>query len=251
MNHIKTIASVATCISALVLSNDIAAQTFPRNYGYVVDSSGTIVRNGFQECWRTGYWTAALAVPECERDMAPKAAPTPVVAPAPVPAPTPVVAPAPAAPVAAPVPAVVVPVPVAAPAPKPVETFKTTIVDKAIRLEGANFATGSSKLLSSANSKLDEVVKSAADFPEIQLSVSGYTDNVGNATSNQRLSQDRADAVKAYLTSKGVAANRISTKGFGADSPIADNSTADGRSKNRRVEVRYTVKEETKVRVTQ
>ena len=124
-----------------------------------------------------------------------------------------------------------------APAPKPAPTFRTSIVEKAIRLEGANFASGSSKLLDSANSKLDEVVKSASDFPEIQLSVSGYTDNVGNAARNQKLSQDRADAVKAYFTKKGVAANRISTKGFGAENPIADNNTADGRAKNRRVEI--------------
>jgi OOP family OmpA-OmpF porin len=235
MKNMKIIATVATCVSVLVLSNNISAQTLPRTYGYAVDTSGTIVRDNYLECWRTGYWTAALAVPECDRDMAPKAAPAPVAAP---------VAPAPVA-------AAVVAAPVVAPAPKPVEAFKTTIVEKAIRLEGANFATGSSKLLDSANSKLDEVVKSAADFPEIQLAVSGYTDNVGNAARNQKLSQERADAVKAYLTKKGVAANRISTKGFGADSPIADNSSVEGRAKNRRVEVRYTVKEETKVRVTQ
>jgi OOP family OmpA-OmpF porin len=233
----RSVVSLA-CLSALALGSNLSAQTFPKNYGYAVDSSGTIVRNNYLECWRTGYWTAALAVPECERDMAAKAAP---VAAAPAPAPAPVVAPAPAP--------VVVAAPIVVPAPKPAETFKTTIVEKAIRLEGANFATGSSKLLDSANAKLDEVVKSASDFPEIQLSVSGYTDNVGNATRNQKLSQERADAVKAYFTKKGVAANRISTKGFGAESPIADNTTVDGRAKNRRVEVRYTVKEETRVRV--
>jgi OOP family OmpA-OmpF porin len=236
MTFSKSLAVLATGLSLVAISTSPSAQNYPKNYGYAVDTSGVIVRNNYQECWRTGYWTAVLAVAECERDMAAKPAPAPVAAPAPAPAPV----------VAAQVAA-----PVAAPAPKPVETFKTQVVEKAIRLEGANFATGSSKLLDSANSKLDEVVKSAADFPEIQLTVSGYTDNVGHAARNQKLSQERADAVKTYLTKKGVAANRISTKGFGADSPIADNSSVEGRAKNRRVEVRYTVKEETKVRVTQ
>jgi len=129
------------------------------------------------------------------------------------------------------------------------EAWKTSIIEKPVRLEGANFASGSSKLLAGASAKLDEVVNAATQFPDIQLEVSGYTDNVGNARKNVKLSQDRADAVKAYLVGKGVAAGRISTRGYGADNPIADNKTADGRAKNRRVEVKYTIKEEKKERV--
>jgi OOP family OmpA-OmpF porin len=125
------------------------------------------------------------------------------------------------------------------------------ITDKPIRLEGANFATGSSKLLSGASAKLDEVVQAAKDHPEISFEVSGYTDNVGNARANVRLSQARADAVKAYLVGKGVAARRIDTRGFGEQDPVADNKTAEGRAQNRRVEIRYTDKVETRVRVTQ
>lgn len=130
------------------------------------------------------------------------------------------------------------------------ESWKTSIIEKPVRLEGASFASGSSKLLQSAGSKLDEVVDAAKQFPDIQLDVMGYTDNVGKPESNVKLSQARADAVKAYLVKKGVAAERISSKGFGADNPIADNATAAGRAKNRRVEIRYTLKEEQKVRVT-
>ena len=131
------------------------------------------------------------------------------------------------------------------------EAWKTSIIEKPVRLEGANFATGSSKLLPGASGKLDEVVNAAKQFPDIELGVMGYTDSTGNAKKNLKLSQDRADAVKAYLVKKGVAADRINTKGFGEDNPIADNATAEGRARNRRVEIHYTVKEEQKVRVTQ
>lgn len=130
------------------------------------------------------------------------------------------------------------------------ESWKTSIIEKPVRLEGANFATGSSRLLAGAGSKLDEVVNAANQFPDVQLAVMGYTDNTGSAENNLKLSQDRADAVKAYLVSKGVAAERISSKGYGAADPIADNASSEGRAKNRRVEVRYVLKEEQKVRGT-
>lgn len=132
--------------------------------------------------------------------------------------------------------------------PVPSESVKAAMIEKPVRLEGANFATGSSQLLPGAGEKLDEVVNAANQFPDIRLDVTGYTDNVGDAQSNLKLSQDRADAVKAYLVNKGVAADRISTKGFGENNPIADNATSEGRAKNRRVEVRYSIMEEQKIR---
>ncbi len=129
------------------------------------------------------------------------------------------------------------------------EAWKTSIIEKPVRLEGASFASGSSTLLPGAGAKLDEVVNAAGQFPDIRLDVSGYTDNIGDAGKNVKLSQARAEAVKAYLVNKGVAADRISTAGYGADNPIADNKTAEGRAKNRRVEVKYSIREEKRERV--
>lgn len=145
------------------------------------------------------------------------------------------------------------PAPVAAPAPPPPvkETWKTLLQDKPVQIEGANFDTNSARLLKSATPKLDDVVSFAAKYPDAKLEVSGHTDNRGNKAYNQKLSERRADAVKEYLVKKGVAAGRISTKGYGFDQPVADNKTAEGRAKNRRVEIRSSMKVETRVRVVE
>jgi len=86
-------------------------------------------------------------------------------------------------------------------------------------------------------SKLDEL---AAQLGGINLEVIiavGHTDSVGTDAYNQKLSVRRADAVKAYLVNKGVESNRVYTEGKGEKQPVADNKTAEGRAKNRRVEI--------------
>lgn len=72
---------------------------------------------------------------------------------------------------------------------------------------------------------------------DLRITVEGHTDNVGNAAANKELSRKRADSVRAWLVSQGIDASRIETAGFGDSKPAADNTTAEGRQQNRRVEL--------------
>ncbi len=99
------------------------------------------------------------------------------------------------------------------------------------------FATGSAKLLATSNASLNEVAKILQTDQDLKLDISGHTDNTGKADKNQVLSENRAKSVYDYLLKKGVAEARLKSAGFGQDQPIADNKTAAGRSKNRRVEM--------------
>jgi outer membrane protein OmpA-like peptidoglycan-associated protein len=74
--------------------------------------------------------------------------------------------------------------------------------------------------------------------PDVRIEVAGHTDNTGSAAINQRLSQARAAAVRAYLARKGVAPVRMVARGYGPNDPVAPNTTAEGRARNRRVELR-------------
>ncbi len=102
------------------------------------------------------------------------------------------------------------------------------------------FATGSSKLLAKSNKSLDEVAKLLAADESLKIQIDGHTDNTGKPEKNQTLSEARANSVKAYLVSKGVADARAATTGYGDTKPVADNKTAAGRAKNRRTEMTVT-----------
>jgi outer membrane protein OmpA-like peptidoglycan-associated protein len=84
---------------------------------------------------------------------------------------------------------------------------------------------------------LDEIFESAVVAEGLKLGVYGHTDNNGSDDINIPLSEKRADAVKNYLLGKGLGVNRIETRGYGSSKPVADNSTAAGRGRNRRVEI--------------
>jgi OmpA-OmpF porin, OOP family len=100
------------------------------------------------------------------------------------------------------------------------------------------FATGSTKLLAKSYKSLNEVAKIMNEDASLKLDIDGYTDNTGSADKNQSLSETRAESVKAYLAGKGVDESRMMAAGHGSESPVADNKTAAGRAKNRRVELK-------------
>ncbi|MBO4530844.1 MAG: OmpA family protein [Paludibacteraceae bacterium] len=103
-------------------------------------------------------------------------------------------------------------------------------------LNGIQFETGSAKIKKSSNGILDQVVTVMKENPSWKLSINGHTDNSGKPDKNQKLSEDRAAAVKAYLVNKGIEDSRLTSAGFGQDKPVASNKTAAGKAKNRRVE---------------
>jgi outer membrane protein OmpA-like peptidoglycan-associated protein len=104
-------------------------------------------------------------------------------------------------------------------------------------LRGVNFETGRSVLLPQSYVVLNDVAAALAAHPEVRIQIAGYTDNTGSLGLNMSLSQARAAAVRAYLAGKGVSPSRMVARGFGPSSPVAPNSTPQGRAQNRRVEL--------------
>ena len=114
--------------------------------------------------------------------------------------------------------------------------LKNIAVGSTIALRNIFFDVGQATLRKESNSELDRLVQLMKDVPSLKIEISGHTDNTGSASLNERLSQQRAEAVVRYLTSKGIAADRMTAKGYGSSKPIADNNTAAGRQENRRTE---------------
>lgn len=199
MKTIKLLLAASFAATLMSASGLVAAQD---KAGYWTNpASGNMVwKNSTGLCWRAGYWSPAMAIAECDPDLVPKA-PAPAPAARPVPAP----APAPAAPAPAPKPA-------AKPAaPKPP-------VIKAV----VNFAFDVAKLSPKAQSQIDaEVVAKLPGMGALRyMNVSGHTDRLGSPQYNQKLSERRANAVKAYMVKKGVDASKIETFGFGKTLPV-------------------------------
>jgi OmpA-OmpF porin, OOP family len=104
-------------------------------------------------------------------------------------------------------------------------------------LHNVQFATGKSDIESSSEPTLVEAARVLKDHPDWKVTVEGYTDNTGDADFNLKLSQARADSVLEWLVRHGIDRSRLEAKGYGQDRPIANNSTPDGRRRNRRVEL--------------
>lgn len=107
-------------------------------------------------------------------------------------------------------------------------------------LQGVNFESNKAVLLPGSSVTLDKVASSLLAHPKVSVEIEGYTDNSGTSAYNHQLSLSRAEAVKAYLVSRGVPADRMTTKGFGEDSPLVPNTSAANKAKNRRVELKET-----------
>ena len=214
MNSIAKQFALVLSSAALALGMG-ATSAVAQDNGYVMApvSENVVVKNPFGLCWRTGYWTPAMATLECDPDLVPKKP-----------------APAPAAPKAAP-PA---PAPAPAPAPKPAPA---PVKEKVTMAADAHFDFDKAVLKPEGKAKLDDLVgKLKVVDLEVIIAI-GHTDSIGSNAYNQKLSIRRASAVKAYLVSKGIEANRIYTEGKGETQPVADNKTKEGRAKNRRVEI--------------
>ena len=110
--------------------------------------------------------------------------------------------------------------------------------DKIVRLDYVFFKTGSAELDAMSEFELDNVAEQLNKYPEIQVELSGHTDNVGDPQNNRDLSEQRAQTVFDYLINKGVDAGRLSAAGYGESQPIESNDTAEGRKVNRRTELK-------------
>lgn len=173
-------------------------------------TDGTPWLNGSNEhCWRDSNWTPATAYPGCDGAAKPPPPPVPVAAAAPAPAAPP---PAPAAP------------------PKPAAQKVTYAAD-------TFFDFDKYVIKAEGKAKLDDLVAKTKGLNLEVIIAVGHTDNIGTMAYNQRLSERRANAVKDYLVGKGIEKNRIYTEGKSFKQPIASNSTAEGRAKNRRTEI--------------
>lgn len=204
----------ATLVAAAALAGAVGAQV--NNW---VNASGDVWKNSSGECWRNGSWTPATAAKGCDGAIveAPKApAPAPRAAPAPAPAPR----------AAAPAPA-----PRPAPRPQPPAATKVTYAADTF------FDFDRAVIKADGKAKLDDLVQKVKSINLEVIIAVGHTDSIGSDAYNQKLSVRRAEAVKAYLISKGIDKNRIYTEGKGEKQPVADNRTKEGRTKNRRVEV--------------
>jgi OOP family OmpA-OmpF porin len=206
LNKVALMFAVAALATAAGAQTRVTAADGGNRIDNWQNGSGELVwKNGTNElCWRDAFWTPATAAKGCDGALVPP----------PPPAPAPVaVAPAPA------------------PAPQPPAATKVTYAADAF------FDFDKSVLKPEGKAKLDDLVGKVKGINLEVIIAVGHTDSVGTDAYNQKLSVRRAEAVKAYLVSKGIEKNRVYTEGKGEKQPVADNKTAEGRAKNRRVEI--------------
>ena len=171
--------SKITLLATLGLSASVSLAQVPNNDGYLFDTRGVVARSGFGLCWKTTRWTPAMAIPECDPDLVKKPEP-----------------PKPAA---------------AAPAKPKACNFTYSLQSD------ATFAFGKADLNAAGKEQLDKnVIAKLGNCASVKLMlITGHTDRIGSHEYNQKLSEKRAEAVKAYLVGKGVKADSMETMGAG------------------------------------
>jgi outer membrane protein OmpA-like peptidoglycan-associated protein len=113
-------------------------------------------------------------------------------------------------------------------------------IGQSIVLNNIYFETGKALIKTEFSSDLEKLVRFLKDNPETKLEIQGHTDSTGSLSFNNRLSQQRAESVVKYLVNNNIENHRLSAKGYGPLKPVADNNTEEGRTKNRRVEMKVT-----------
>ncbi len=211
----KTIAPLLAALGLLVLAGSAGAQS-AANRAYVIDARNEVATSGFGLCWRTGYWTPAAAGSDaagcaCDKDLMPreKCEPAPAAAPA---------AAAPAT-------------PAAAAAPKKCD-FTSTLKNDQL------FDFNKAKLKPAAMAQLDrDVIGRLGTCAQVNMIlITGHTDRLGSHQHNQKLSEKRAEAVKAYLVKQGVNPDLIETMGAGKTQAVPGVSCADTLPRKKLIE---------------
>ena len=105
-----------------------------------------------------------------------------------------------------------------------------------------HFETGSARIQPESQEQIDNIAKILKAYPQVNIKIGGYTDNVGQPASNLKLSQSRAEAVRNAIQQQGIDASRLAAEGYGEQHPVADNATEEGRAQNRRIDVLVTKK---------
>jgi len=192
---------VAVLLPGMALAEDYGNPEYG-NTGYLVDTRGNVVKNAFGECWRTGYWTPAMAIAECDPDLMKKAeAPAPKLVAAAEPAPQ--------------------------PAPQPVVLQKVSFSADVL------FAFDKSTLKPEGKSALEGFVNSLSGTNYDSIHVTGHTDRLGSNKYNQKLSDRRANSARSYLITKGIPAERIVAEGMGETQPATKAGECTGRRARR------------------
>jgi len=192
----KQISKIAL-LATLGMGASVALAQVPNNDGYLFDTRGAVAKSGFGLCWKTTRWTPAMAIAECDPELVKKPEP-----------------PKPAAPPAA--------------TPKPAAQKVTLAAD-------ALFDFDKAVLRPEGKGKLDDVTGKLKGMKLEVIIAVGHTDRIGSDKYNQKLSEKRAEAVKAYLVGKGVEANRVYTEGKGEKQPVTGDKCGKSEKKTKQL----------------